>query len=71
MTIYSNYVISSNVEFDVSAIETVRDAYCDHIFLPDLSLAIEYNGEYHYRSIPMHPSSIHDLVSSADTMILR
>jgi len=26
------------------------------IFIPDLALAIEYNGEYHYRQLAIHPT---------------
>lgn len=29
-------------------------SYSDHIFVPALSLAIEYHGEYHYRHVPMY-----------------
>ncbi len=32
------------------------------IFLPELSLVIEYNGEYHYQSIPMYLHQLEHVV---------
>jgi len=37
---YSTEMKSKGVEFD--------------IFIPSLSLAFEYNGEYHYKFVPIH-----------------
>ncbi len=31
-----------------------RDNLLNDIFVPELSLAFEYNGEYHYKSINMY-----------------
>jgi len=29
--------------------------YSYQIFIPNLALAFEYNGEYHYKFVPIHP----------------
>ncbi len=35
-------------------VSDIRHRY-NEIFIPSLSLALEYNGEYHYRSVTMYP----------------
>ncbi len=54
------------VEFDVSMTIEVFDLL-DKVFIPDLSLAFEYNGEYHYQSLPMYLQCEHSL-THLDTM---
>jgi len=48
--LHSSFQPKSNIQLD--------------IFIPSLSLAFEYNGEYHYKSIPMFSS--HLLVQKRD-----
>jgi hypothetical protein len=43
-------------EFDVSSFFLLRNVYLDKIFIPSLSLAIEYQGEQHYIATQLHGS---------------
>ncbi len=52
-----NYQYTDNVIIGNRACTLVFD-----IYVPELALAIEYNGEYHYTSISMYPKDVVTIV---------
>ncbi len=51
--------ITTSIEFDVSSIQGC--CLSPKIFLPDLSVAVEYNGEYHYKAVPVYLVNVRDV----------